>query len=253
MAKQKFLISIILTALFIALLGCVQKVNAKWVEVSGDSVNFTHYAKATSLWTSSGYNYAGRDCGKIPANGSYKGYKIGNTNIMRWKNCNHWYISGTEPVIDKKWGVFCIEHWNSLNTGGSGYVLIKQNIVVDDFDVTRNIDVPKSIGSGNKKEEMNYPAQKLTSDDAVEVARMYAYMGTYSKSRGPGPKDGQRDHTKNAVQFGIWRYCGEYLNNVGLNTAVIRDWAKDKELIRRRKDRQARRRGVDIWLYGERT
>lgn len=237
MKKYKFLINILLTVFFITLLGAVQQViAAEWVEVSGGDVNFTHYSVPKNLWTSTGYNYAGRDCGKIPTTGSYKGYKIGNTNIMRWKNCNHWYISGTTPIINEKWGVLCIEHWAQL-APASVSVRIKQNIVVDDFSVTRNIDVPQAIGRGDNREAMSHPSQKLTSEDAIFAARMYAYIGTYAKSLGPGPKDGQRDHTKNPVQFAIWRYCGEYLTDVALNTPAITKWSKDKELVRRRSDR----------------
>lgn len=61
MPKQKFLISIILTVIFVALLGGMQYVSGvEWVDVEGNDVNFTHYAKATSLWKTGTYDWSGR-------------------------------------------------------------------------------------------------------------------------------------------------------------------------------------------------
>ena len=126
MPKQKFLISIILTALFVVLLGSLKYVNAEWVDFLGEDVNFTHYKTPTSLWDDGNYKWAGRNSGNFFDKYKYNskgeivnaimrgGYKVReNTIILRYKNSIDWRFVSNDlrkqrislPIIDETWGV----------------------------------------------------------------------------------------------------------------------------------------------------
>ncbi len=201
MKNLKYKVGILLTILFVCLLGSFHTSHGKWAETTP---NFTKYSGPKNFWKNGSYSRPSGNTLTISSE-----YKISNVNDKKKRT-----FQGKDlhvPEIDVTSGIFCVEH--GIKGKEKTWPIIKRNVIVNGSKVY--------IDYGTEEQKI------YSKEEDIKATKIYAYILTHGADY--EPNDNEEHRGKQPVQQALWRECGPYMESDISSFTAITSWVDDKE------------------------